>query len=242
MWTTWNPWHGCQKISAGCANCYVYRIDAKHGKDASIPQKTQNFDLPIKRKRDGSYKIPPNSDVICCLSSDFFLDSADQWRVDAWRMIRERQDLNFLIITKRIDRFKVSLPKDWGMGYPNVAIACTCENQERANYRLPIFLAAPIMHKMIVCEPLLGNIEMQEFLKSGQIEELIAGGESGEEARECKFEWILNLRRQCQEEKVDFHFKQTGARFIKDGKLYRIPKYKQGVQAKKSGLDLKFTK
>ncbi|MEN6461119.1 MAG: DUF5131 family protein, partial [Syntrophomonas sp.] len=33
---TWNPWHGCHKISTGCQNCYVYRIDAQHGKDSSI--------------------------------------------------------------------------------------------------------------------------------------------------------------------------------------------------------------
>ena len=32
----WNPWHGCRKISEGCRNCYVYRIDERHGRDASV--------------------------------------------------------------------------------------------------------------------------------------------------------------------------------------------------------------
>ncbi|MEN6339375.1 MAG: DUF5131 family protein, partial [Clostridiaceae bacterium] len=32
----WNPWHGCHKYSAGCQNCYVYRMDDRHGKDAGI--------------------------------------------------------------------------------------------------------------------------------------------------------------------------------------------------------------
>lgn len=36
----WNPWHGCTKYSAGCQNCYVYRIDATHGHNSTTVQKT----------------------------------------------------------------------------------------------------------------------------------------------------------------------------------------------------------
>ena len=43
--TIWNMWHGCHKISAGCANCYVYRRDESIGKDASVVCKTRTFDL-----------------------------------------------------------------------------------------------------------------------------------------------------------------------------------------------------
>ena len=35
-------------------------------------------------------------------------------------MIKERQDITFLILTKRIDRFMTVLPADWGEGYDNV--------------------------------------------------------------------------------------------------------------------------
>nr|WP_330419968.1 DUF5131 family protein [[Clostridium] symbiosum] len=42
---TWNPWHGCKKISPGCANCYVYRRDAEFGKDSSIVARTFSFEL-----------------------------------------------------------------------------------------------------------------------------------------------------------------------------------------------------
>ena len=47
---TWNPWHGCRKLSAGCKHCYVYRIDAKYERDSAEVRKTQNFRLP----EDGS--------------------------------------------------------------------------------------------------------------------------------------------------------------------------------------------
>lgn len=130
----WNPWHGCHKISEGCKNCYVYRQDAMYGKDSFIVAKTENFSLPIKRKRNGEYKLQSGDLVYTCFTSDFFVEDADQWRIEAYKMIRERQDLNFLIITKRIDRFYINLPKDWNDGYNNVIICCTVENQDRADY------------------------------------------------------------------------------------------------------------
>ena len=89
----WNPWHGCHKKSEGCANCYVYRIDAKHGRDSSVVQRTAEFDLPVRRGRDGNYKIAPGELVWTCFSSDFLVEDADIWRSEAWDMIRERRDL-----------------------------------------------------------------------------------------------------------------------------------------------------
>ncbi len=160
MSVTWNPWHGCHKISTGCQNCYVYRQDSKFEKDSSIVKKTNNFNLPIKRTRSKEYKIPSGDMVYTCFTSDFLLEVADDWRIDAWRMIAERRDLKFLFITKRIHRFHVSLPDDWGDGYENVAVGCTVENQERADYRLPIFLNLPIKHRLIICEPLLTDINL----------------------------------------------------------------------------------
>lgn len=117
MQKLWNPWHGCHKLSEGCRNCYVYRGDAKRGIDSSIVSKTKNFDLPVQKKKNGEYKIPPGSEVATCFTSDFFVEDADEWRTEAWQMIRERSDLTFLMITKRIDRLSVNLPEDWGDGY-----------------------------------------------------------------------------------------------------------------------------
>ena len=61
-------------------------------------------------------------------------------------MMRLRSDVRFLIITKRIDRFLETIPSDWGDDYDNVTICCTIENQDRADYRLPIYKTAPIKH------------------------------------------------------------------------------------------------
>lgn len=26
MHDIWNPWHGCVRVSSGCANCYMYSL------------------------------------------------------------------------------------------------------------------------------------------------------------------------------------------------------------------------
>ena len=233
---TWNPWHGCRKISAGCQNCYMYRMDTAYDRDPTIIKKTSNFDLPIKKKRDKSYKIPLNYEVFTCGTSDFFIEEADEWRKDAWAYIKARSDLHFLIITKRIDRFFVSLPDDWEDGYEHVAIGCTVENQDRADYRLPIFLDAPIKHRSIICEPILEKIDLEKYVDKHLIEQVLVGGESGNNARVCDYDWVLSIRSICVEKDVSFYFKQTGARFKKDGKIYRIPRKLQHEQARKSNL------
>ena len=134
----WNPWHGCHKFSTGCQHCYVYRTDGKYGKDSSVVAKTEKFNLPVQQKKNKTYKIPSGNLVYTCFTSDFLVEDADEWRPEAWEMMRLRQDLHFLFITKRIDRLKDCLPSDWGEGYDNVTICCTMENQDRIDYRRPI--------------------------------------------------------------------------------------------------------
>ena len=236
MSTIWNPWHGCKKLSEGCKYCYVYRRDESIGKDASIVVKTKSFDEPLKTYRDGRYKIPSGETVYTCMTSDFFLDEADAWRTQAWEIIKKRSDLNFYIITKRISRFIQCIPEDWGSGYSNVTICCTIENQRQCDIRLPIFLKIPAHKKHIICEPLLSQINFGDQLDKDEISMVIAGGESGKNARTCRYSWILNIRDQCFNAGISFHFKQTGKNFFKDGKRYNIPRNEQISQAKKSGI------
>ena len=213
----------------------MYRRDAKYELDASAVRKNAAFDLPVRRLRDGTYKLKGPDQVFTCFTSDFFLDQADDWRAEAWRMMRERSDLEFFLITKRILRFFERLPADWGDGYDNVSIGVTCENQAMADERLPFFLRLPIRHKTIICEPMLEAVDFSPYL-SPAIEQVVAGGESGDTARLMRYDWALAVRRQCEAAGVPFYFKQTGAKFEKDGRVYRIPRKMQFSQARKSGL------
>ena len=236
----WNPWHDCHKVSPGCVNCYVYRRDVQFGKDSSVVTKTNDFCLPLKTNRQGEYKLQEkDSPVYTCMTSDFFIKEADEWRTEIWNMIKKRRDLHFVIITKRIERFMECIPQDWGKGYENVTLCCTCENQAMADLRLPVFLKVPARHKEIIHEPMLEEIHIEQYLALGQIEHVTCGGESGENARLMDYSWALSSREQCAAAGVPFYFKQTGALFRKDGKLYRISRKNQMLQARKAGIDYK---
>lgn len=155
-------------------------------------------------------------------------------------MIKIRKECDFMIFTKRIDRFMQCVPDDWGKGYDNVHIACSVENQARANERLSLFVNLPIKHRHIAAAPLLEALNLKEFLHKDIISSVSVGGESGLNARLCDYEWVLDIRRQCEEAHINFSFHQTGARFKKEGKIYKIAKNLQRPQAKKAGIDLKF--
>ena len=235
----WNPWHGCHKISAGCKNCYVYREDAARGCviPSSEVNKTSSFSLPIRHDRQKNWKFPSGTHFWLCFTSDLLIEEADDWRPEIWDIIRQRSDCTFTFLTKRIDRLAQCLPPDWGDGYDNVEIGCTTENQERADFRLPIFLSLPIRHRSIAVEPMLERVDLRKYLDPKLIEGVSVGGESGKYARPLNYDWVLDLRQQCVDAKVPFGFHQTGSYLIKDGKQYYIPREHQHSQANKAGLD-----
>ena len=235
----WNPWHGCHKISPGCKHCYVYREDAAFG--AALPtnevRRTASFNMPVKRDRHRNWKFPPGTEFALCFTSDFLLEEADGWREEIWDIIRERSDCTFFFFTKRIERLAGCLPADWGEGWDNVAVGCTVENQDRADYRMPLFLSLPIKHRLVIVAPMLEQIDLNKYLDRNKIEEVSAGGESGKYARTLDFDWVIDLHGQCAAAGVPFSFHQTGSYLRKDGRVYNIPREHQHSQAKKAGLN-----
>lgn len=234
----WQPGiHGTDvKKSAQAVQIVIYRRDAEFGKDSSMVTRTSSFDMPIKRNRKGEYKLQPDDEsVYACMTSDFFLDEADKWRAKAWDIIRRRSDVHIVIITKRIKRFEVELPEDWGSGYENVTLCCTCENQNQADYRLPVFLKLPIKHRTVIHEPMLEQIDIKKYLAMGKIEGVTCKGESGPDARICDSAWILDSMEQCVEYDIPFWFKQTGARFKKGNKAYLIDRKDQMSRRRRPG-------
>ncbi|MDM8142332.1 DUF5131 family protein [Megamonas hypermegale] len=239
MHDIWNPWHGCVKFSEGCQNCYMYFLDKMRGQSgAQIYKVKNNFYYPLAKDRQGNYKIKSGEMVRVCMTSDFFLDRADIWREEAWQIMRARSDVVFLLITKRIHRVAECLPKNWNGGWENVFLTVTCENQRRADERIPQLLALPFKHKGIICAPFLGPVSIKKYLADGQIEQVICGGENYNGARPCNFDWVKSLQKECIEANVTFCFMETGTLFIKDRKAYNLPsKRLQSEMAYKSGMN-----
>jgi protein gp37 len=240
MHDIWNPWHGCKKISEGCEHCYMYFLDKMRDKDGAEIYRTGNFDYPLSRDRKGNYKIRSGETLRVCMTSDFFLEEADKWRDEAWDIMRERRDVIFFLLTKRPQRVEKCLPNDWGEGWENIFFNVTAENQRRADERIPILLNLPFKHKGVMCAPFIGEVSLEKYLGSGQIERVVCGGENYDGARPCNYDWVKLLRRECEKHGVSFTFIETGTKFIKDRRLYTLPdKRLQSEMAFKSGISFK---
>lgn len=239
MHDIWNPWHGCVKCSEGCQNCYMYCLDQWNGKDGrDIYRVKHKFDYPLQRNKKGQYKIQSGEMIRVCMTSDFFIEEADEWRKEAWEMMRQRSDVIFFLLTKRPQRVEQCLPKDWGRGWENIFFNVTCENQRRTEERLPILLKLPFLHKGIMCAPLIGEIRLAKYLEDGQIEQVICGGENYDHPRPCHFDWVKQLSKDCKQANVTFCFIETGTKFIKDGKRYLFPnKRMESEMAWKAGVN-----
>ena len=149
----------------------------------------------------------------------------------------QRPDVKFFLLTKRPQRMAACLPHDWGSGWENVMLNVTCENQRRADQRLPILLNTPAKHKGVMCAPFIGPVSLEPYLATGQIEQVICGGENYGGSRPCHFEWVQRLREECVRHNVTFCFIETGTLFVKDGRCYRLAgKRLQSEMAHKSGM------
>jgi protein gp37 len=166
-WTdaTYNPFHGCRKLSPGCANCYMYTAKARYGQDPAqvVQSAPATFRAPLKWQRalvQGTYPGKHHGDmllVFTCSWSDFFIEEADAWRHDVWAIIRQTPNLLYQILTKRPERIAEHLPADWGLGYPNVWLGVSVENRRWLG-RLDTLLQIPAVVRFVSFEPLVGDV------------------------------------------------------------------------------------
>lgn len=238
----WNPWYGCHKCTIGCDNCYSYNRDLYFGKNPdNIEISKKNFKLPIEKDIYREFKIPKDSYIKVCENSDFFIEEANEWRIEAWKMIKERDDCIFIIETKRPENIYDSLPYDWGKGYKNVIIRLSIENQKELDLKLPKLLDLNIENIELLLSPLLNNISLEKYLSNDKIKKVIVCGDSHPyKARICDYDWIKDIHDQCSYFEKDFIFMKTGSNFKKDKKIYFIDKNNEESQAIKSNLNISF--
>jgi protein gp37 len=222
----------------------MYYLDRQREQNgARIYKVRTDFDKPLRKDRNGNFKITSGETLRVCMTSDFFLEEADKWRNEAWEIISRRRDVIFFLLTKRPQRVEKCLPENWGEGWENVFFNVTCENQRRADERIPLLLELPFKHKGIMVAPFIGEVSIEKYLEKAQtspnntgqnvIEQVICGGENYDGARPCNFDWVKKLRYECEKYNVKFSFYETCTKFVKDRKLYTI-KSKQ-IQSQQAG-------
>ena len=207
------------------------------GSDVVIKSKTQ-FDLPLKKDRYGKYKIRDML-VLTTMTSDFFIEEADEWRDEVWKIMSKRKDLTFEILTKRPHRIIDCLPDDWGDGYPHVRLSVSTEDQESWNYRVPILQSVPAVKRDVYIAPIIGPVDTDEILSCGNIDAVYVGGECcSDNARPCRYEWVTDIRESCIKNNVTFMWRNTGTYLIKNDQVFQINSVKQqGMLAGASRID-----
>jgi protein gp37 len=253
---TWNPVTGCTPISKGCANCYAKRMAERFagpwGLDPANP-----FAVKLHPERlDEPKRWKKRSKIFVCSMSDLFHeDVPDDFIVKVFETMSNAQWFfghTFLVLTKRPERMKLIIDKigaaieeqkkpvrnedgttshklHFAFPLQNIWLGVTAENQEQADARIPILLSTPAAKRFVSVEPMLGPVEISNYLYPvyGEPEEpasvyvsnpyagpwldwVICGGESGPGARPIHPDWARSLRDQCNAAGTPFMFKQWG--------------------------------
>ena len=230
-WThhTFNPWRGCTKVSAGCANCYAERQSLRNPKVLGIWGDEGNrviaaesyWQQPLKWNT-AAKAAGERHRVFCASLADIFEDRPEllEPRCRLYDLIADTPSLDWLLLTKRPENFKRLIPRDWGRApRENVWLGVSVEDQKNADLRIQPLMEFPARVKFLSAEPLLGRIVLpEEFLLPDFADDdprhtkrwVIVGGESGPKARPMHPDWARQLRDDCDPLGVPFHFKQWG--------------------------------
>lgn len=236
-WTdsTFNPWIGCTKISPACDHCYAEALmDKRHHrvKWGGSRSRTKTWHQPVAWQREAAAFFAEHGRrrrVFCASLADVFDNQVpDDWRVDLWELIRATPDLDWQLLTKRPQNIGKMLPAFWDEVKSHVWLGTTVEDQKRANINVTHLLRHDAAVRFVSCEPLLERVDLTSIDIDGEsemdalgeratgpahhtIDWVIAGGESGPQARPSHPDWIRSLRVQCAAAGVPFLFKQWGS-------------------------------
>lgn len=224
-WTdhTANFWMGCNKVSAGCANCYAENLTKNRmglhvwgppKKTAREPVKSIWKNLEKWQREAAAGKpgvLGPGRPHLAFLGSlmDWAEDhpTLDKIRPEMWKAIRRSPDIHFQMLTKRPERIGLLLPDDWGQGWPNVWLGTSVEDM-RVAQRVDHLRRIPAVVRFISYEPALGPLD---GLNLEGVDWVIYGGESGPGFRPHDLAWPRAMRAKCDREGVAFFFKQSSA-------------------------------
>ena len=217
-WTnsTWNPVTGCTKVSTGCDRCYAERLSERFRGVKGHPFES-GFDLTLRpgRLEQPAHWRRPQLIFVNSMSDLFHKDIPIEYIRRVFDTM-ERADWHvYQVLTKRSSLMRRFVRDRYrGSEAPSHIWLGVSVEDAAALARLRHLQQTSASVRFVSFEPLigpLGEVDLQH------IHWVIAGGESGPEARPMQPEWARALRDQCQAQGVAFFFKQWGGRTPKAG-------------------------
>ena len=130
----------------------------------------------------------------------------DAQRNRLWDLIDATPNLDWLLLTKRPERIRFSIPGDWmDDPRPNVWYGTTVESAEYES-RILALHDTPGLVRFVSCEPLLGRIDLCSLR---EMDWVIVGGESGPKKRPLNLDHAREIRDYCLENTIAFFMKQV---------------------------------
>ncbi|KAA1248559.1 DUF5131 family protein [Mycobacterium simiae] len=231
-WTeaTWNPVTGCDRVSAGCDNCYAMTLAkrlkamgaAKYQQDGDPRTSGPGFGVTIHpASLDEPFRWKRPRIVFVNSMADLLHARVPLWFIrEAFEVMRQTPQHTYQVLTKRSRRLiRVAEKLDWP---PNVWMGVSVEDAS-ALQRVDDLRQVPAAVRFLSCEPLIGPLT---GINLDEIDWVIAGGESGPRFRPMEAGWVRQIRDDCLESEVLFFFKQWGGRTPKahgrelDGRLW----------------------
>ncbi len=222
-WTevTWNPTTGCDRVSAGCDNCYALAL-AKRLKAMGTPKyqndgdpRTSGPGFGVTIHRD-ALDLPrrwrsPRVVFVNSMSDLFHAKVPTAFVRDVFEVMAATPQHTYQVLTKRSTRLRRLADQ---LSWPtNLWIGVSVENATQLT-RVDDLRGVPAAVRFLSCEPLLGPLETLEL---DGIDWVITGGESGPRARPVDPAWVRGVRDRCQDAGVAFFHKQWGGRTPKAG-------------------------
>lgn len=230
-WTdkTFNPWWGCEKVSAGCAMCYAegdarrwgYEVWGKHAPRRFFGEHHWNEPLRWNRlaQHDGvRFK------VFCASMADVFEKHVEEnvrakqteERKRLWNLIEQTPFLDWQLVTKRPENMVGMVPGAWvnTKAPKNVWGTITAENNSVLRPRLDKLNLINWAVRGISAEPLLEELKFNT-VDLCLFDWIIYGGESAlhkANARECNIEWIRKGIKSIRCLPIKIFVKQLGCR------------------------------
>lgn len=215
-WTqvTWNPVTGCDRVAAGCDNCYAMTLanrlkamgQEKYQNDGDPRTSGPGFGVtmhPTALSQPFRWRSPKI--VFVNSMSDLFHAKVPLSFVrDIFDVMRQTPQHTYQVLTKRSHRMARMAGKlDWP---DNVWMGVTVESDAVVD-RIDHLRQVPATTRFLSCEPLLTGLPL---LRLDGIDWVIVGGESGHGCRPMRAEWALDIRDQCLSAGVAYFFKQAG--------------------------------